>query len=868
MNKSTRLAIIVSISIVSLFMVSAALAGASGARGLQPAANRARDLLLDPRINLVKTVNTTPGTCPGANSITVLPGTPVNYCYQVTNTGSVTLTLHTLTDNKLGVLIPVNTPILLPPAASYTFSTTAVITQSVVNTGNWTADDGLGNIAVDNDNASVTVLMPTITLTKTVSDIPETCALIDEITVITGSSVTYCYEIENTGAVTVTSHTLFDDALGAIFTDTLAIVGPGETMVFSTTIEINEDTVNTATWTAEEPFGNQAQAVDTATVHATDPGLTLFKTVTADVGVCPGTDDLSVVPETEVTYCFELKNTGTTTLTTHTLIDDHLGTILDGQSIEIAPGGSHQVSVDIVITQDVSNLATWTATDVFENELETSDAASVEITGLSIDLEKTVGTALTECSTDSMISVLAGTTVSYCYQVTNTGVVTLTTHTLVDSQFGLILNGEIVVLPPGETYIYTKTAVIQSTVTNNANWTATDTFGNPAASSGSATVNVVAPEIQVTPESIVSSQALGTVVTAILSISNTGTTDLTWSAEENQSPAGPVAAAPEDLGDVLFNLDFGALLDNDVLLGVEFDGSSFWATAGGVNFISEPNLLYEFDRTGVLLNTFTNTVDSAGFGWRDLAFDGSMLYASAGDAIDQIDRSDGQPTGITITLANTGLDLARAIAYDPATDHFWVADFSSQIYEIDRDGVVINSFPSIGHPIFGFAWDDVSPGGPFLWAWTANNPPNAHQIDPATGQLTGVSFTGIAIPGGAGGGGATITPDLVPDRLVLIGMHQAASDTVVGYDLGVSTGSCAPHDVPWLSISPSGGVIAAGDGVEVDIVLDSTGLTPGFYYANLCIASNDPDEPILVVPVTMIVGLDFQIHLPVILRVP
>jgi hypothetical protein len=312
-------------------------------------------------------------------------------------------------------------------------------------------------------------------------------------------------------------------------------------------------------------------------------------------------------------------------------------------------------------------------------------------------------------------------------------------------------------------------------------------------------------------------------------------------------------------------MNLGEQLANQVLLGIEFDGSSFWVTAGGINSTAEPNLLYEFDRTGALLNTYTNTVDSAGFGWRDLAFDGTFLYASASAVIDEIDRTTGQPTGFTIP---SPVNPARAIAYDPATDHFWVANFSSTIYEIDRDGLVVNSYPGIGSSIYGLAWDDVSPGGPFLWAWTANNPLKAIQIDPATGLVTGLEFTGDSVPGGIGGGGAAITADLNPGRLVLLGMHQATDDTVIGYDLGIDTGLCAASDAPWVSMDPISGEIDPGSGISADIVFDSNGLTPGAYQGHLCITSSDTNNPLVVVTVQLTVQFDFSIYIPQIFRDP
>ncbi len=67
------------------------------------------------------------------------------------------------------------------------------------------------------------------------------------------------------------------------------------------------------------------------------------------------------------------------------------------------------------------------------------------------------------------------------------------------------------------------------------------------------------------------------------------------------------------------------------------------------------------------------------------------------------------------------------------------------------------------------------------------------------------------------------------------------------------TGGPPPADVPWLSEDPISGTVAAGGCQTVTVTFDATGLTPGDYLANLLIDSNDPDEPVVTVPVTMTV---------------
>ncbi|MCL4266379.1 MAG: choice-of-anchor B family protein [Anaerolineae bacterium] len=64
----------------------------------------------------------------------------------------------------------------------------------------------------------------------------------------------------------------------------------------------------------------------------------------------------------------------------------------------------------------------------------------------------------------------------------------------------------------------------------------------------------------------------------------------------------------------------------------------------------------------------------------------------------------------------------------------------------------------------------------------------------------------------------------------------------------------SPADIPWLSVSPVSGSTAENDGTPVDIIFDSTGLTPGEYTASLCIGSNALTTPELFVPVALTVA--------------
>jgi len=111
-------------------------------------------------IAFAKTVGTDPNACATTDSITVEEGTEVTYCFEVTNSGEVTFTVHDLTDTQLGDLL-VGFPYDLAPGASVFITASAVITADVVNSATWTAwVEAGGYMAEATDSASVTILPP------------------------------------------------------------------------------------------------------------------------------------------------------------------------------------------------------------------------------------------------------------------------------------------------------------------------------------------------------------------------------------------------------------------------------------------------------------------------------------------------------------------------------------------------------------------------------------------------------------------------------------------------------------------------------------------------------------------------------------
>jgi hypothetical protein len=95
----------------------------------------------------------------GQFALTVLPATEVAYCYVVTNIGSVPLTVHSLEDNALGVLLS-GFSLTLNPGASYTHRVDRTPTQTTNHAATWTAQAGETQVSAT-ATARVLVQSPT-----------------------------------------------------------------------------------------------------------------------------------------------------------------------------------------------------------------------------------------------------------------------------------------------------------------------------------------------------------------------------------------------------------------------------------------------------------------------------------------------------------------------------------------------------------------------------------------------------------------------------------------------------------------------------------------------------------------------------------
>jgi hypothetical protein len=232
----------------------------------------------------------------------------------------------------------------------------------------------------------------------------------------------------------------------------------------------------------------------------------------------------------------------------------------------------------------------------------------------------------------------------------------------------------------------------------------------------------------------------------------------------------------------------------------------------------------------------------------DLAYDagrGWLWQVNVGgdNGLYAIDPVDGSVQDV-ITGSPWDAISQRGVAYDQASDTFYVGGWNEGIvYHVagpswPTPGEVIDQCTPPDPNISGLAWN---PAFGLLWETTNSESDTIYLLDPASCDALGA----IAHPDPSGFTGAGIEIDGI-GNLWTVSQND-------GMAYLVESGLPNFSDVPWLAVEPTAGTVAPDASTELTVSVDTAGLEPGTYRAQVVVTTNDPDHGAIAVPVELVV---------------
>jgi len=317
------------------------------------------------------------------------------------------------------------------------------------------------------------------------------------------------------------------------------------------------------------------------------------------------------------------------------------------------------------------------------------------------------------------------------------------------------------------------------------------------------------PNINVNPLSISITLAPNSTGEETITIENTGNGLLHWSASTlilNDDQ--------KDFMDLQFEYPVGG---SGGEAGIETDGNYIYTTKWNGNYF------YQYEIDGTYIGSFTiNGVAVV----RDLAFDGTCFFGGA--ATPTVFEMDFENKVLVSTI--TAPTNVRAIAYNDNEDAFYANNWDSPVIKFDKTGANIGGFAvgPVGGSYYGFAYDNATLGGPYLWGYAqiGNSDNEIIQVQLPSGTETGFTLdVASKLSGQVWGdaGGLFTHPNLVFGKWTLGGMVQ--NEWIWGLELTDAQ--------TWIGIYPNGGSLEGGENEEMIVVFDATDLVPGIYEAEI-----------------------------------
>jgi len=420
-------------------------------------------------ISIKKSTNGEDADSPPGPSIPV--GSLVTWSYKVTNTGNTPLSGITVSDDKLGpITCPKNT-LAVGESMTCTAFGSAELGQ-YTNIGIVTAKDPAGNQYTASDLSHYFGVASGVSIKKSTNGEDADSPPGPKIPV--GDPVTWRYKVTNTGNTPLSGITVYDDKIGPITcpNNTLAV---GESMTCEATGTATAGQYkNVGIVKALDTLGREFMDSDPSHYFGCTCGITIKKfTNDQHVDSPPGP---SIPVGNPVYWKYEVTNTSNVTISNVTVTDSEGATVTCPKTI-LEPNESMTCEAEgIAQAGQYKNTGTATATGPGGEKLIFTDTSYYF--GVASDLSFKKLTNGQDANTTPCPEIPVGDTVTWTYEVKNTGNTKLTGITVSDDKLGTITCPK-TTLAQGESMTCTATGTAQAgQYKNTSTATALDPLGN------------------------------------------------------------------------------------------------------------------------------------------------------------------------------------------------------------------------------------------------------------------------------------------------------------------------------------------------------------------------------------------------------
>ncbi len=354
------------------------------------------------------------------------------------------------------------------------------------------------------------------------------------------------------------------------------------------------------------------------------------------------------------------------------------------------------------------------------------------------------------------------------------------------------------------------------------------------------------PSVSLSATSMAADMAAEDYAVKKFSITNNGDGELTWHF-------GTQAAKASGDDSNRWETQPSFTASSDLQQSIAFDGEYYYTTSS-----VELGKFWKYDRNGKFIEQFS--IPEMYYALYDLTYDGRYFYGSDySSRIFKLDFDNRRIAGIIHVNSTNASDQATIkslkithISYDPDRKGFWVGSFTNMFF-INAEGKmmtgVINLASSGSVAIYGSAYDNVSPGGPYLWLsdMTAENTDQIdkvliRQFSVSRLAMTDVKHSLTDAPGYVLGNqtsgenyvcGIFASTDVVPGKLTLMGALNQMPNLFFRYTL------CETDK--WLSITPNHGTLAPGATQDFSIGLDALEAKQGDSFTTHAVLKTNPE---------------------------